>query len=99
MTANVLPLRPGLETARVDPTTLPDPGPFVLADVRELIDRTGRSFAEIAACINAVCGITWLDAAFVEGWYSGEDIVVRHFRVLLWLAGCSLPSIVSTLLA
>lgn len=100
MGAQVVPLRQAQAThaAPVDPATLPDPGPYVLADVRELIDRSGRSFADIAHCVNLVCHITWVDEFLVERWYSGEgEVLLRHARVLLWLAGFNIPAVVPAL--
>lgn len=80
------------------PGSLPDPGPFVIADVRSLIDRSRLSYGEIAAEINQACRITWLDRYLVERWYEGQDFpMLNHARVLLWLAGYDLGSVIAGL--
>lgn len=97
MGAHVVELRPSVR-AFVDPATLPDPGPALLADVRELIDRIGQSFGEIAEAVNRLCGTNWLDGALVARWYVGEgEVLARQLYALISLAGAHLPSLGPTL--
>ncbi len=75
------------------PGVLPDPTPFVTAEVRDLIDQSRLALADIAAAINQACRTVWVDQYLVERWYRGEAIPrATHMRVLLWLAGDDLPA-------
>jgi hypothetical protein len=86
------------QVVRVNRDALPDPAPFVTADLRVLIDRSSLSFGEIAAAINRTCRITWLDQYLVERWYEGKDFpTANHARVLLWLAGYEAASLLAGL--
>ena len=90
MDARVVQLRPAPEP--VDPSTLPDPAPYVLAEVRDLVDRICLSHAEIAARVNQVCRTTWVDEYVIGLWYAGDgDVCARQRLALAWLAGDEAP--------
>lgn len=92
-------LQAGHWKAQERPKWLPDPAPFVSADVRAAIDSSGLTFEVLAERVNAACGITWVRPRLVERWHQGLDIpLCTHARVLWWLAGMEIGASVAQLL-
>lgn len=79
---------------RTLPEILPDPGPIVTRELRQRIDSSGLTFAQIAAKINQACQIAWVHEYLVQRWYDGVDFpLLDQAQVISWLASSHLPNL------